>query len=112
MREVPVFDPTQAFGGSDNDPSPSSQAYRDRVAGVFKRSPGAWIDGRALGRIGGEYAWRTRVSECRTQLGMNIKNRQRRENKRTVSEYCYIPKEAMFRLEAPPDDERGSKGRP
>lgn len=65
--------------------------YRDRVAEFFKASPGRWIDGRQLEAIGGAYAWRTRVSECRVELGMVIENRLRKVQGLTVSEYCYVP---------------------
>jgi hypothetical protein len=99
VSEVPPFDPSQAFGESSvKGDSPS--AFRDKVALFFKESPDSWIDGRILSRIGGTYAWRTRVSECRLQLGMNIRNRQRREKGHTISEYCYLPKERLFKLEA------------
>ena len=68
--------------------------YRDAVAAYFKAHPGEWIDGLELARIGGAYAWRTRVSECRRELGMNIpKPRLRRmpNSQRKVSEYRYLP---------------------
>lgn len=73
-----------------------TQAFRDRVAAYFTARPGCWIDGVTLESIGGRYAWRTRVSDCRTELGMVIENRQRRqtdaEGRRwTLSEYRYVP---------------------
>jgi hypothetical protein len=109
VREVPPFDPSQAFGESSaKRDSPS--ALRDKVASFFKETPDKWIDGRVLSRIGGTYAWRTRVSECRLQLGMNIQNRQRRGKGHTISEYCYIPEEDMFSLEPPVDDATRSEG--
>lgn len=61
--------------------------YCARVAAYFKAHPGQWVDGRVLATIGGAYAWRTRVSECRTQLGMVVKNRERKVDGYTVSEY-------------------------
>jgi len=64
--------------------------FRDAVADLFRSRPGAWIDGLSLAQVGGAYAWRTRTSECR-QLGMTIENRQRKEGRRTVSEYRYVP---------------------
>ena len=96
---------------------------RDRLAEYLKdpENAGAWIDGRELATIGGSYAWRSRISDCRTQLGMQIENRQRymrdhalscpalaawdipgacncgRARRYTVSEYRYVP---------PPDRER------
>jgi hypothetical protein len=65
--------------------------YRDAVAHYFKAHPGAWIDGNLLATMGGCYAWRSRVSDCRTQLGMTIENRQRKVGRRTVSEYRFVP---------------------
>jgi len=64
--------------------------YRDRVAAAFKGRVGQWIDGRYLATIGGAYAWRTRISDCRTQLRMTIDNRQRREGRGIISEYRYV----------------------
>tara|TARA_R110000764_G_scaffold234851_1_gene328992 strand:+ start:1319 stop:1612 length:294 start_codon:yes stop_codon:yes gene_type:complete len=67
-------------------------AYRDKVAGLFRASPGAWIDGLTVASRGGAYAWRTRVSDCRVQLGMVIENRVRAlENGSKASEYRYMP---------------------
>ena len=69
-----------------------STAYRDRVAGLFRASPGAWIDGLTVASHGGSYAWRTRVSDCRVQLGMVIENRVRALADGTrASEYRYMP---------------------
>lgn len=67
------------------------QTYRDRVADYLKGNAGQWVDGLVLQQIGGAYAWRTRLSECRTQLGMVVENRQRKVGERTVSEYRYRP---------------------
>lgn len=72
---------------------------RDRLAAYLKdpEQAGAWVDGRELATIAGAYAWRTRLSECRTQLGMQIENRQRvlegAHGRYTVSEYRYRPPE-------------------
>lgn len=64
--------------------------YLDKVAQYFEARPGEWIDGLELERVGGRYAWRTRVSECRQHLGMQIENRQRtRADGATASEYRY-----------------------
>lgn len=51
--------------------------FVDRVAAHFKAHPGDWIDGKDLEVIGGRYAWRSRVSDCRRQFQMEITNRQR-----------------------------------
>jgi hypothetical protein len=51
--------------------------YTEKVAAYFRAHPGAWIDGRVLETIGGRYAWRSRVSDCRTRLGLTIENQVR-----------------------------------
>jgi hypothetical protein len=69
-----------------------SIAFRDKVAGLFRAAPGAWIDGLTLASRGGAYGWRTRVSDCRVQLGMVIENRVRAlEDGTRASEYRYMP---------------------
>ena len=120
MVEVPPFDPADAFGrpgqiydhelgewrtndGSEVDApvapdAPSPAAFRDILATYFKVHPNEWIDASVLQGLGGRYAWRTRVSECRTQLGMEIENRQRRERRRTISEYCFVAPDHVFKL--------------
>lgn len=55
-----------------------SRTFRDAVADYLKGNQGQWVDGMVLQQIGGCYAWRTRLSECRTKLGMVVENRQRR----------------------------------
>lgn len=52
---------------------------RDQVAAFFRLRVGQWIAASELESVGGRQAWRTRVSECRKQLGMHIENRLRRE---------------------------------
>ena len=69
-------------------------SFRDRVALYFTAYPGWWIDSSTLETLGGRMAWRTRVSDCRTELGMNIENRQRKtEAGVTISEYRFLPAE-------------------
>lgn len=66
----------------------------DLLEAFFRSVPGVWIDGRQLGRIAGNYAWRTRVSELRTQRGLTIENRLRHVKSSagsfTVSEYRWV----------------------
>ncbi len=76
------------------------QSFTDRVAELFKSRPDTWIDAVELERIGGRFAWRTRCSNCRLRLGMDIRNRQRRQvdalgRRWTISEYAYFPKETV-----------------
>lgn len=69
-----------------------SLTYRDAVAAYFRAHPQVWLDGMEIARIGGCYASRTRISDCRTQLGMAIENRVRTlPGGRKVSEYRYLP---------------------
>ena len=96
--------------------------YRDEVAALFRTLPAIWIHGENLAEVGGYYAWRTRVSDCRKQLGMVIENRQYREpNGRTRSQYRYLPVEYTLKAEnvaprpsngpQPEDDRSGITGR-
>jgi hypothetical protein len=66
-------------------------SYTQRVADYFEANKNVWIDSEALMRIGGRNAWRTRVSNCRTEHGMHIENRTYALNGLTVSEYRYVP---------------------
>lgn len=70
----------------------SQHTFRQAVADYLAGNPGQWIDGLVLQQIGGVYAWRTRLSECRTQLGMDVRNRQRKVGDHTVSEYMFVPR--------------------
>jgi hypothetical protein len=72
LRESPAIDPNSMLA---------------RVAGLFMRCRGEWIDSEVIAGIGGRCAWRTRVSECRTLLGMDIKNRLRRIKKTDGTSY-------------------------
>jgi hypothetical protein len=71
------------------------QTFTDRVAQLFRDMPGQWIDARVIAQVGGSLASRTRISECRSRYGMDIRNRTRREETPiggyTVSEFCYFP---------------------
>ena len=68
-----------------------SQTYLAAVADYFRARPHVWLDGMEIAKVGGCYAHRTRVSNCRTKLGMTIENRQRKVGQVTVSEYRYVP---------------------
>jgi hypothetical protein len=69
------------------------QTYRDRVAAYFKAKPGQWIEWHELAAIGGALAWRTRVSDARRELGMDIVNKVHKLPDGTkVSCYKYQPK--------------------
>lgn len=66
------------------------QALRDKLAEFFRTRPNEWVNGLDLANIAGKYAWRTRVSDCRLQLGMTIKNRQHRLDGKVISEYAFV----------------------
>ena len=78
-------------------PKVSRHSFRDDVAKLFKARPHEWIDGRVFAHMAGYGGWRTRISECRTDLGMVIQNRVRRgihpdtEAEWTISEYKFVP---------------------
>lgn len=63
---------------------------RDAVARLFLAFPGQWLSDQEFYGPGGRDAWRTRISDCRSQLGMNIENRLTRYPWGTLSEYRYI----------------------
>lgn len=77
---------------------PGAQLSRTaRLAALFKAHPGPWLDGLAIQRVAGAYAWRTRISDVRREFGLEIENRQRREtspNGETItrSEYRLRPR--------------------
>ena len=69
-----------------------SARFRDAVADLFKSKPGQWLSAYALMQVGGAMAWRTRVSECRQVLSMQIENKIERDaNGVAVSYYRFIP---------------------
>jgi hypothetical protein len=65
------------------------RTFTDRMRAFFLERPGVWVEARDLEAVGGRQAWRTRVSDCRVNHGMVIRNRLRREDAGVVSEYCY-----------------------
>lgn len=78
-------------------------AFRDRVASYFTARPGVWIPAADFEAVGGRQAWRTRISDCRRELGMTIENRVLvgviNGHQWRRSEYRYVP---------PVERERGS----
>lgn len=65
-----------------------------KVAELFQRHPGEWIDAKRVMAVGGAMAWRTRISDARRQYGLVIENRVRRvdvDGKRfAISEYRMV----------------------
>ena len=74
-----------------------SKSRIELLAQFFRDRPHQWYDGRDLARIGGAYAWRSRISDLRrSPYGYQIDNRQRSAKRSdgtcyTVSEYRYVP---------------------
>ena len=64
----------------------------ERIAALFRARPNEWLSAYLLMQSGGAMAWRTRVSECRTLLGMQIDSRVERDaNGVAVSYYKFVP---------------------
>jgi hypothetical protein len=71
--------------------------FRERVASFLRQHEGEWIPAIAFEPIAGRQAWRTRLSECRVLLGMDIANRCRLVRRPDgsaykLSEYRYVAK--------------------
>lgn len=85
----------------------TTETYRDAVAALFKSAPGCWVPWHRIAEVGGAMAWRTRVSDCRLELGMSIDNRVRKlENGSKVSEYRYLVP-TRIEQESPADELSG-----
>ena len=69
------------------DLQPDADTFTGRVAHLFLAHPGEWLNALDIARIGGMMAWRTRISNCRTEYGLRIENRVRRVGKIKISEY-------------------------
>lgn len=70
----------------------STRTFRDAVALRLSARAGQWVNADDLMTVGGKYAFRTRVSECRRQLGMTIENKvERNADGVATSWYRYVP---------------------
>ena len=68
---------TQTSLAFDAKPAPTD-TFTAAVADLFKRYPNQWIDGLEVAKVGGVYAYRTRISDCRrAPFNLTIENRQR-----------------------------------
>ena len=65
--------------------------YLDNLANHFKAHPHEWIPAQELARVAGGLAWRTRISDCRLVLKMNIEW----NNQSKASAYRYVPYERL-----------------
>ncbi len=89
-----------------NDEHKRRQSNRDDVAEYFKARPTEWVLASELAEVGGALAWRTRVSDCRRQLGMCIENKLEHVDEPggsfyVLSSYRYLPHAPI----GPPADE-------
>jgi hypothetical protein len=69
MTQPDLFTPTPPVA-----PRPKSRV--ELVKALFEARPDEWIDANELMQVGGRFAWRTRVSDCRRRYGMQITNRE------------------------------------
>ncbi len=76
----------------------------DQMAAYFRAHPHRWIHWDRLIAIGGRGGWRTRVSECRAELGMAIEKPRVRERrspsgkKYRVVFYRYAPPRTLLEI--------------
>lgn len=64
----------------------------ERIADLFRSQPNEWLSAYQLMQVGGAMAWRTRCSECRTLLKMQIDCKVERDaNGVAVSFYRFVP---------------------
>jgi hypothetical protein len=70
-------------------PGKRGQGALTKLAVFFKNKPNQFVNGLDLAPIAGSYAWRSRVAELRTKMGMDIENRQRIVDGFTISEYQF-----------------------
>ena len=75
----------------------SQHTYLLAVAAHFRAHPNEDIDNWTLMEIGGSQAWRSRVSDCRTKLGMNIPRPRevRSASGAKTTLYRYVPPVAL-----------------
>lgn len=58
-----------------------------RLATHFKSHSNEWIDGLDLQSVAGSYAWRSRLAELRTKLGLDVENKLERNDGVVKSSY-------------------------
>lgn len=90
---------TAAFARLQQPLPLSKDTLLDAVADLFRAHPNKWIDAHELQRVGGAFAWRTRVSDVRKRYGWVIENRTSRGKDAaghvwTVSEYRRVVEKA------------------
>lgn len=61
--------------------------YLEPTANYFRRHQDQWISAVDLTKVAGLLAWRSRVSELRTKLGMQITNKQERDRSGKVRSF-------------------------
>jgi hypothetical protein len=73
------------------DYSAPPQTALDRVEQLFRSRPNQFISALEIATVGGWLSSRTRISECRTQLGMRIDNKTEMVNGSKHSFYRFTP---------------------
>lgn len=66
----------------------------EKTAQLFRRHRRQWVSALVLTKAGGLLAWRSRVSDCRVLLGMQIQQRTERKRGKVLSFYRYTGKRA------------------
>lgn len=64
-----------------------TSTFVEKVAREFRRNRFRWIRAERLMRVGGNCAWRTRISDARRLYNLPIENRVRQVGKYRISEY-------------------------
>ena len=69
---------------------PAPETYTGRVGTLLMAHRNQWVDGLEIAKVGGAYAWRSRLSDLRKFYGWTVENRQRRQGRRVISEYRLV----------------------
>jgi hypothetical protein len=51
------------------------QSFNDRLEAFFREHANEWVNSDRIAEIAGKCAWRTRISNLRTERGLTIENR-------------------------------------
>jgi hypothetical protein len=73
-----------------------THSLRQNVINLLTARAGEWVNGHELAKVGGTFAFRTRISEARRLHAMAIENRCRRMRldngqRFTITEYRFVP---------------------
>jgi hypothetical protein len=73
--------------GQASLPLSQKRSRLDVVAGYFLTHENEWVSAMTLLELGGACAWRTRVSDCRRMLRMEIENKTERQADGTLKSF-------------------------